>query len=195
MEKELDFLIEWIPLDKKHFRILTLVTVLADNNRGFRGTIKEFCDELGIKNSAVNTKSIKESIKHLADNDYLTITIDENIYNISLAAAAEKSKKIIKIKKAWYKMLREDAGATTWENALKVLLRIMEQPQDTPITNEMLGAETGLSKTTVERCVKAICNKKDSDNLRLYKETVTIKNEEGQFVCLGQKYNWGYDWN
>ena len=76
-----------------------MVTVLADNQKAFRGKLKDLCDSLDIQSSSANIQKIRESINFLAENDYIKVIVDNNIYTLSLAHAAEKSKKVIKIKK------------------------------------------------------------------------------------------------
>ena len=54
MEEELEFFEEWLSLEKYHFKILTMITVLADNKRAFRGKLSDLCQNLSIQNSSVN---------------------------------------------------------------------------------------------------------------------------------------------
>ena len=51
MEKELEFCEEWLLLRKYYFKLLTVVTVLADNKKAFRGQLKDLCEYLQIQPS------------------------------------------------------------------------------------------------------------------------------------------------
>lgn len=44
MEDELIFSMKWFSLDKYYFKILTIITELADNTRTFKGTLSAFCE-------------------------------------------------------------------------------------------------------------------------------------------------------
>ena len=99
MTDEIEFSKEWLNLKKYHFKILTMVTVLADNKKTYRGKISDLCQYLTIQPSSANIKNIKSAIECLAENGYITITIDKDIYTISLSKATEKNQNIIKIKK------------------------------------------------------------------------------------------------
>ena len=40
-KQELEFLEEWFLLEKYEFKVLTIITVLSDNKRAFRGKLNE----------------------------------------------------------------------------------------------------------------------------------------------------------
>ena len=86
-EKELEFAEEWLELEKYHFKILTIVTILADEQRAFRGKLSDLCENIGIQNSSANRAKIKNSLTILAENDYIRLIIDKDIYTVSLAQA------------------------------------------------------------------------------------------------------------
>ena len=191
MEEEIEFLEEWLTLEKYNFKIITMITVLADNQRAFRGKLSDLCQSLSIQASSPNLKNIKAALAYLENNRYINIMIDKDIYTISLAKAAEESKNIIKIKKAWYKLIRETKSTAAWESVLKVFLVLLEQPQgrNKAITYEQIGALVNCSKATVERAIKTICSidfkdfkfqkdiikeKYDTENGKAYKTLGTV---------------------
>lgn len=187
-EKELEFAEEWLGLEKYHFKILTIATILADENRAYRGKLSEFCEHIGIQNSSANRTKIKNSLFVLADNDYIRLIIDKDIYTVSLAKSIEKSKNIIKIKKAWYKLIRDNKNTASWENTLKIFLVLLELPNDKAITYEDIGTIVGVKKSTVKNCVTALkkINFKDFVfNIDL--ERVQLSN--GEYRTKGQTYN------
>ena len=106
MEEDiLEFSQEWLTLDKYQFKILTMVTVLADNQKAYRGKLSDLCQYLSIKPVTGNINNIKSTLTSLTGNGYVNIMIDKDIYTISLSKAAEKKEDIIKIKRAWYKTI------------------------------------------------------------------------------------------
>lgn len=184
---DLEFFGEWLPLEKYHFKLLTMITVLADNDRAFRGKLSDLCRSLAIQPSAGNVNKMRKSLVYLEDNGYIRTIEDDRIFTISLAAAAEKSKKIIKIKKAWYKLIRETRSEAAWESVLKVFLILWEMPKDETITYKQIGERISLSSSTVERCVKTICSI-DFGDFRYKKTCINEKDSEGNICGKGQTY-------
>lgn len=195
-KQELEFLEEWFLLKKYEFKLLTIITVLADNKRAFRGKLSDLCNELSISNCSKNKETMKNSLSFLEKNDYIKVIIDNDIYiyTISLARAAEKSKNIIKIKKAWYEIIRNADCEASWESLLKVFLKVLELSQDRIYTYEQIGKLTNLSKTTVERCVKTIKNLKFDDKM-IKVEPIRTKNNKNEYRTKGQTYTQVYDWS
>lgn len=68
MDEELEFEKEWLSVEKLEFKLLTLITVLADNHLAYRGTLSDMCSFLGLatRNSRTN-QAIKAAIQNLAD--------------------------------------------------------------------------------------------------------------------------------
>ena len=192
MEEEIEFLIEWLSLEKYHFKILTMITVLADNKRAFRGKLSDLCHSLFIQNSSVNTDKIKATLVSLAEKNYINIIIDKDIYTISLTKAAETSKNVIKIKRAWYKLIRETESTAAWESVLKVFLVLIELPQgkDQTITYKEIASTTKCSKSTVERAVKTICSI-DFKDFKFQKETIKKQLKDGSYRTIGTIYKQG----
>lgn len=186
MNDEITMLEEWMGMDKCYFKILAITTVLADSNLAFRGKISDLCNGIGIQSSSVNVTKIKRDIEFLESNNYIKILRDNGIYTISLAKAAEKSKNIIKIKKAWYELIKADNNPAAWESKLKVFLSLLEQPKDEPITYAQIGSKLGLSKSTVERCVKALVKIDFGDFMFKKKEVYFTK--DGEIRTVGQTY-------
>lgn len=193
-KQELEFLEEWFLLKKYEFKLLTIITVLADNKRAFRGKLSDLCNELSISNCSKNKETMKNSLSFLEKNDYIKVIIDNDIYTISLARAAERSKNIIKIKKAWYEIIRNADCEASWESLLKVFLKVLELSQDKIYTYEQIGELTNLSKTTVGRCVKAI-KKLKFDDILVEVEEIKTKNNKNEYRTKGQTYTQVYDWS
>lgn len=189
MEKEeIEFMEEWLSLEKYHFKIITMITVLADNNRAFRGKLKDLCNELGIQFNQGSKSRILTTLNYLTQENYINTIEDKDIYTISLAAAAEKSKKIIKIKKAWYKLIRKTKGNAAWDSVLKTFLIVFELPHDMIITYNEIGKMVSLKETTVKNCIKTICSI-DFGDFEFAREKITLHPSEGIFIGQGQTYS------
>lgn len=192
MNEEIEFYNEWLSLEKYHFKILTMITVLADNKRAFRGKISDLCQNLSIQNSAVNAAKIRATIELLTEEKYIHTLIDKDIYTITLTKSAESSKNIIKIKKAWYQLIRDTKSTAAWENVLKVFLVLIEltENKEKIITYEKIGGILKCSKSTVERAVKTLCSI-DFKDFRFQKETLKAKTPEGEYRTMGTVFTQG----
>lgn len=186
--QELEFAEEWLELEKYHFKILTIATILADENRAYRGKISDFCEQIGVQNSSANRTKIKNSLLLLADNDYIRLIIDKDIYTISLAKSIEKSKNIIKIKKAWYKLIRDNKNTASWENTLKVFLVLLELPNNEVITYDDIGTIVGIKKSTVKNCVNVL-KKINFKDFVFSIELERVQLSGGEYRTKGQIYN------
>lgn len=187
MEKELEFCEEWLLLQKYYFKLLTVVTVLADNKKAFRGQLKDLCECLQIQPSSANLQKMIEAITFLEENDYMKVIKDKDIYTLSLSKAAEKSKKIIKIKKTWYNLIRENHEGTSWENTLKVFLIIIELSSNEVIKYSDISKRTNISTRTIQNCMRTIC-KIDFGDFMISKEKHTHKNEDNTYTTEGQSF-------
>lgn len=186
-KNEVEFLAEWLSLEAHPFKILAITTILADRQRAYRGTLKELCENMNIQPSSVNQNKIKTTLKLLADNDYIKLIIDQNIYTISLAAAVEKKPQILKIKKAWYVLIRKNGGKVAWGNTLKVFLSLLEISPDEITTYKKIGSQIGLSPSTVDRSIKILCSIDFQDFQ--FKKTVHNKKDKAEhYFCIGQTY-------
>lgn len=186
-KEDIEIFAEWMTLEQYPFKILAITSILANEQRAFRGTLNQFCEHLGIQNSSGNKNKIKATLGFLVANDYVKLIVDNQIYTISLAAAAEKNPTIKKIKKAWYQLIRNNAGKTDWGNTLKVFLHLVDIPPDNITTYAEIGAALSISASTVERCVKTICSI-DFGDFEIQKNIVSKKQPDGTIHCLGQTY-------
>lgn len=155
-EKELEIAEEWLVLEKYHFKIMTIATVLADENRAYRGKLSELCEQLNIQNSSANIAKIKNSLQLLSEQNYIKLIVDHDVYTISLAKSIEKSKNIKKIKKAWYNLIRENQEKDSWVNTFKVFLVLIDLKNTEIRTHAEIGKQIGISKGTVSNCIKAL---------------------------------------
>ena len=187
-KEEYEFFEDWYLLEKYAFKILSVITILADEKRAYRGTLNDICEILEIQSSSGNKQKIKETLEWLATNNYVRIILDNTTYTISLAVAAEKDVKIIKIKKAWYTLIRKNSGKNSWVNTLKVFLKIKDMSTDEIITCRELGAQLNMSVATVQRCAKTITSI-DFIDFKIFSKAINKKTLTGEYYGLGKTYN------
>ena len=189
MEAEIDFCGEWLVLKKNQFKIMAVVTVLADKNRAFRGTLNDLCDELGIGRSSANRASICKTLELLTQSGNVKVIKDLQIYTISLSESVSKSKNVKTIKKAWYDLIRDckSAEACSWDSLLKVFLTIFDSSNDDIITNKSISDSLGgtISESTVGKCIRTLC-KIDYQDFRLVSKVINKRSDNGQFYCVGR---------
>lgn len=184
---EIEFMKEWLSLDKYPFKILTVITILADSNRTFQGNLKDICKELGIQYNQGSKNRILTALTDLTQENYIHTTVDKDIYTISLAAATEKSNTIIKIKRAWYQLIREKKGNAAWDSVLKTFLIVSELPHDMIITYNEIGKLVSLKESTVKNCIKTICSI-DFEDFEIARDKITSHPTEGIYIGQGQTY-------
>ena len=149
--EEIEFPEEWLELQNYHFKLLAITTILADEKKAFRGTINDLCDFLEFGHSSGNKSKIKGCLEVLAESEQIKLIVDKDIYTVSLSKAIEKSKKVTKIKKVWYKLIKEQckASSCSWESALKVFLVLYDLSQTEVWTYKEIGQRVGLGKSTL----------------------------------------------
>ena len=60
LNKEAGIDTTWLSVANYKFKILVMISCLAQNHLAFRGKLKDMCDFLGVGNTTSNTKKIKE---------------------------------------------------------------------------------------------------------------------------------------
>ena len=89
---EIEFMKEWLSLDKYPFKIITVITILADSNGIFQGNLKDICKELRIQYNQGSKNRIFTALTDLTQEKYICTTVDKDIFTISLATAAKKAR-------------------------------------------------------------------------------------------------------
>lgn len=187
--EEIEFPEEWLELQNYHFKLLAITTILADEKKAFRGTINDLCDFLEIGHSSGNKSKIKGCLEVLAESEQIKLIVDKDIYTVSLSKAIEKSKKVTKIKKVWYKLIKEQckASSCSWESALKVFLVLYDLSQTEVWSYKEIGQRVGLGKSTVSSCVNTL-KKITFDDFSFVSTEVKEKINEGEYRTKGQTY-------
>lgn len=191
MEEQLLFNKKWLEMKKYDFKIISMITMLADNQGKYIGKISELCKNLSVNPSAANVNKIKKSLEFLEKEGYINITIDKNLYTISLPTKAEMNGEIISVKRKWIELIKEAKSDTSWENMLKIFLVILEITQEKgkrekTVTYNEIGEMVKCSKATVERAIKTICGI-DFEDFIIMKDVIKEKTEWG-YMGIGSIY-------
>ncbi|MEQ8200131.1 MAG: hypothetical protein ABRQ24_01785 [Syntrophomonadaceae bacterium] len=171
---------EWLILAKHEFKILTMITVLAENKLAYRGTLTDMCRFMDITAQKNNTDKIKKAIKYLQDNKYLHSILDVNVYTLTLTKEAERWKDVISIKREWVYIAKDIDSETDWINVLKIWLYSIDN--DTQLTKiDIIAEQLNITPSIVKRAMKAL---KNIGAIKTKKETVKI--DENIYRCKGQ---------
>ena len=144
--EEIVFYDSWLPLDKKHFRILAM---LADKGN-FQGSLAQMCRNLSITSGQQKTNNaLKESIEYLTSNGFISCERKGNTFKLSLLPKGEE----MRISRQW----AEDVlyvrgladGKVSWEVTLKVLLWIYNHNAMEMTTNAEIAAEVNSSESSI----------------------------------------------
>lgn len=179
MKDKITFYAEWLPLDKKEFRILAM---LADTGV-FIGNLSDICRYFNLTTTSQTISKLRDSIDILQSQHFINSNLKGRTYTLSLIPKVSK----IEIPQKWYKALLShsyDADSVAWEMVLKTLLWILCNSKygDNIITNEMIASELNTSVSTV-------CSAKNvlsRDFEAIVRERVSIKLSEDHYQNIGQ---------
>lgn len=114
--------------EKLAFKLLIIISLLADNNLAYRGTLQDISIALGYSAKADTRRynKLRAAIEQLEQLDLIKTIVDDNIYTLTLSKSAQK--KTIKIardiiKPICYTLMNEKNGHD-WSYTLKVLFDI-----------------------------------------------------------------------
>lgn len=177
MDKRIVFYREWLPLDKREFRILAM---LADQGE-FNGNLSVLCDYFSLSRQQRNRTVLRASIEQLAASGFITYTTMGRTYHIKPVPKATE----IRINRAWLRrLIAHDYSSenVAWEQVLKVLLWICQH--DKPIvTNQMIAEDLHISVATIG-CAKNVL---EHEYEAITRRKVSEKIGEDAFRTVGQE--------
>lgn len=121
MDERIVFYREWLPLDKKEFRILAM---LADQGE-FCGNLSDLCNYFSLSPQQRNRNTLRTSIEQLAASGFITYTTKGRSYHIKVIPKAKE----IRLCREWLRrLISHDYSSenVAWEQVLKVLLWILD---------------------------------------------------------------------
>ena len=197
LNKEAGIDTTWLSVANYKFKILVMISCLAQNHLAFRGKLKDMCDFLGVGNTASNTEKIKEAIKQLEAKGDIIKVKEGYTYTLTLTNKAYNKAKVKRIRNAWVSAIQgyepEDKhNSVSWETILKVLVYLMADKREN-VRYDEIGKDLGIEKDTVRKAVKAlqtiqvedIILKKKLNWLRLHDGS--FKEEKYKYQVIGQK--------
>jgi hypothetical protein len=178
--ENISFCREWLPLDKKEFRILAM---LADKGK-FQGNLSDMCRYFSLNPQTCTRSQLRESIQQLADQGFIEYEVIGRNYTLRAVPKDEK----IKIPRQWLALLRQhqySSESVSWEVIVKVLLWLIACGGDQVIKNDMIATDLKISVSTVIAAKNVLQN----EFAAITKEYVSEKHGEDFFVRIGQKIN------
>ena len=121
---------EWLPLDKKEFRILAM---LADYDGEYHGNLTDMCRYFSISAQQKTRTALREAIQNLAEHNFIESSLSGRTFHLRLIPTAN----VISLPRNWLTRLRQhkySADSVSWEVIVKVILWLEENGHDV-ITN------------------------------------------------------------
>ena len=174
---KITFYREWLLLDKKDFRILTM---LADKG-AFQGNLSDICRYFSLNPQQRNRNQIRESIQRLKKVQMITCEVKGRNYTLGLIP----KEKEISIQRNWLYTLRRHEYKkehVSWEAVLKVLLWIIDNKEQI-VTNNEIANDLGVSLTTVVSAKNVL----EREYRAIIRRKVSIKTGENSFCTIGQE--------
>lgn len=160
-EIETEFERDWTKFEKYDFKILTLIAVLANENRAYRGTVTQMCEFFGVSSRTASTReAIENAIDKVREQGYLDYMLHGKTYTLTLVEKAEKKSKVVKIHNSLIKMADEfksekKTGKTTWDNTLRVWIYLIDNKKEI-IKSREIAADLNISKDVVDRAKEVL---------------------------------------
>ena len=167
---------EWLPLDKKEFRILSM---LADNGGEYHGNLTDMCQYFSITAQQKTRNALREAIQSLTERNYIESSLVGQKYHLRLVPTANK----ISLPREWLTRLRQHEYSTasvSWEVIVKLILWL-EHNSDDIITNQQIADDLNVSISTIVSA-KNVLEKDYSGLLRKY----CYKKVGEDYLCIGQ---------
>lgn len=170
---------EWLPLDKKEFRILAM---LADKGE-YSGNLTEMCEYFSLSPQTSHRSQIRNSILELTETEFIDCVKRGQTYTLK----AKPKEKKIEISRRWAEPIiqhKYTSESVAWEVVLKVLIWIADEHAPI-ITNDEIADELHISVSTIvsaknvlERDIGAII--KEIDKITLVDGS---KRNKGQWLA------------
>lgn len=145
MSKEtVTFYYEWLPLDKKEFRILAM---LADRGE-YHGTLSPLCDYFSVSCQTRNRDRLRNSIQELKANGFIEAELNGWTYTLRAVPKAQR----IEMDRGLFESIKSRNYATAgvaWEQVLKLYLWIVQHESQEIVTNREIAEALNTSESTV----------------------------------------------
>ena len=176
---------EWLPLDKKEFRILAM---LADKGE-YSGNLTEMCEYFSLDPQTKHRSHIRNSIQKLTEAGFIDCTKRGQTYTLK---AIPKEKRI-EISRRWAELViqhKYTSESVAWEVVLKVLIWIADKHAPI-ITNDEIADELHISVSTIVSAKNVL----EKDIGAIIKEIDKITLADGSKRNKGQRLATIADWS
>ena len=177
MDSKITFYKEWLPLEKKHFRLLAMLADLGE----FKGNLSDICRYLSLSVQTKTKTRIRESIQFLTEKNYITSDLSGRTYNLALVP----KEGAISIKRKYYNLIkshRYTAASVSSEVVLKVYLWLLNHNLELPLTNAEIGNDLNICDSTVTAATKVLA----TDFGAIMKDYLGLKLPDGEIIRTGQ---------
>lgn len=172
------FFWDWIPLDKKEFRILAM---LADVGT-YEGNLTALCRYFSLNPQSSTRNQLRNSIDTLAEKGY--IRKEQRGRTYILNAIPIPKGRTIGIKRKWFVAVRDhqyQSASVSWEAIIKVLLWLIGHT-GIVFTNAEMAEDLHISVSTIGEAKKVL----ETDFQAIVRDYVSVKVGENLFQRIGQ---------
>ena len=170
---------EWLPLNKKEFRILAMI---ADFGGEYHGNLTDMCRYFSVSPQHKNRVSFRDAIQHLTDRHYIESSVNGRTYNLRIIP----KEKEITLPREWLERVRTheySSESVSWEAVIKLLLWLIAHNPEAIITNQQIAADLDVSVSVVVSAKNVL----EKDFEAIVKQMISDKLDEDVFVRRGQK--------
>lgn len=136
---------EWLPLNKKEFRILAM---LADFGGEYHGNLTDMCRYFSVSPQHKNREALREAIQHLTDRHYIESSVNGRTYRLRIIP----KEKEIALPREWFERVRTreySSESVSWEAVIKLLLWLIAHNPEVMITNQQIADDLDVSVSVV----------------------------------------------
>lgn len=136
---------EWLPLNKKEFRILAM---LADFGGEYHGNLTDMCRYFSVSPQHKNREALREAIQHLTDRHYIESSVNGRTYSLRIIP----KEKEIALPREWFERVRTreySSESVSWEAVIKLLLWLIAHNPEVMITNQQIADDLDVSVSVV----------------------------------------------
>lgn len=187
MGEYITFYREWLSLNKRDFRILTMLADTGD----FRGNLTALCQYLSLSPGQKKTNAaLRQSIETLTSNGYITSTLTGRTYQLAIIPKEQP----IKVARRWFdQIMQADSFSETvsWEMVVKTLVWISGNSLSDLVVNDEIAAELNTSVGTLGLAKNVL----DNDFHAIIRDIEKITLPNGQKRNRGQRLAVYADWS
>ena len=167
---------EWLPLEKREFKVLSL---LASSGGHFEGNLSDMCRRLSLTPQTKNRRHLHASIQKLSEAGMLEATTAGQTVTLNLLPRTQR----VEIDCDWVNTLMKGGWAeeVSWEAVLKVLLWFTANQRSDAIQRAEVAKEIGMSVSTISSAMNVL----EREFNAITRSKVSEKIGENDFRTIG----------